>query len=243
MKDKSMFVDVVVTSPPYNIGVEYNSYTDKMEPKSYSAWLYVVAKTIYRILKDDGSFFLNMGSTCKNPSFAMEMCRIVRNAGWVLQNNIIWVKSISVGGTSHGHFKPIKSKRFLNDQHENIFHFTKDGNVSIERLAIGVPYADKSNIGRYSDQDLRCGGNTWFIPYETVQKKKQHPAGFPVGLPEKCIKMHGIRDDMIVLDPFLGAGTTLIACQKLGVSGIGVELDDLYCQVSLDLLKGLNGTA
>ena len=77
---------------------------------------------------------------------------------------------------SRGHFKPINSPRFLNDCHEYIFHFTPRGRTIIDRLALGVPYADKSNIARWSHtrgRDRRCRGNTWFIPYETIHASRE----------------------------------------------------------------------
>lgn len=231
-------IDVVVTSPPYNLDIKYNTYDDKLKSEDYWQWMSVVIKSIQRILKDDGSFFLNVGGTCIRPYIPFEMMNLCKSSGLTLQNNIIWVKSIAIRNDSYGHFKPVPGKRFLNNQHESIFHFTKQGNVTIDRLAIGVPYADKSNIGRYAEQDLRCRGNTWFIPYKTTQTKKQHPAGFPVDLPINCIKLHGIKNDMLVLDPFLGAGTTLSACQQLGVAGTGIDLDITYCEMSLESLKG-----
>jgi hypothetical protein len=70
-----------------------------------------------------------------------------------------------------GHYKPITSRRFVHDCHEFIFHLTKRGDVLLDRLALGVPYADKSNIARWghtAGRDLHCRGNTWFIPYRTV---------------------------------------------------------------------------
>jgi site-specific DNA-methyltransferase (adenine-specific) len=159
---------------------------------------------------------------------------------FVLQNHIIWVKSISIGDDTVGHFKPITSRRYLNQNHEAIFHFTKTGSVEIDRLAIGVPFKDKSNIARWGHaRDKRCGGNVWFIPYKTVQSKAQkhhHPAGFPVELPERCIKLHG-RTNAAVLDPFLGAGSTLVAAQNLGCSGIGLELDSAYAEAAVARLK------
>ena len=96
-----------------------------------------------------------------------------------LQNTIHWIKSITIEEqdgriVSRGHFKPISSRRFLNDCHEYVFHFTKSGRVEIDRLALGVPYQDKSNIARWSHtsgRDRRCRGNTWFIPYETIQSR------------------------------------------------------------------------
>ena len=145
---------------------------------------------------------------------------------FVLQNTIHWMKSITIEDRqgevrSHGHFKPISSKRFLNDCHEYIFHFTKTGRVEIDRLALGVPYQDKSNIARWSHTrggDLRCRGNTWFIPYETIQsraKERPHPATFPVQLAEWCIKLHGVTRVETMLDPFLGIGNSAVAAQAL----------------------------
>jgi site-specific DNA-methyltransferase (adenine-specific) len=165
---------------------------------------------------------------------------LTASGGFLLQNTIHWIKSIAVEDRkgdleSHGHFKPINSKRFLNDCHEHIFHFTKSGQVEIDRLALGVPYQDKSNIARWSHSrgsDLRCRGNTWFIPYETIQsreKERPHPATFPVQLVEWCIKLHGVSRVKTMLDPFLGIGNSAVAARRCGVKRfIGFEIDDVY---------------
>jgi site-specific DNA-methyltransferase (adenine-specific) len=162
------------------------------------------------------------------------------SGGFFLQNTIHWIKSIAVENRkgdvkSHGHFKPINSRRFLNDCHEYIFHFTKSGRVEVDRLALGVPYQDKSNIARWSHtrgSDLRCRGNTWFIPYETIQsraKERPHPATFPVQLAEWCIKLHGVSRIEMMLDPFLGIGNSGVAAKRCGVKKfIGFEIDDAY---------------
>ena len=159
---------------------------------------------------------------------------------FVLQNTIHWIKSITIEDRdsnvrSYGHFKPINSKRFLNDCHEYIFHFTKTGHAEIDRLALGVPYQDKSNISRWSHtrgSDLRCRGNTWFIPYETIQsraKERPHPATFPVQLAEWCIKLHGASRVQTMLDPFLGIGNSALAAQRCDVKKfIGFEIDQTY---------------
>jgi site-specific DNA-methyltransferase (adenine-specific) len=185
------------------------------------------------------------------------------SGGFLLQNTIHWIKSITIDTKrshphlnplpgqreadakrqvrveaaikTHGHFKPINSKRFLNDCHEHIFHFTKSGRVEIDRLALGVPYQDKSNISRWSHtrgSDLRCRGNTWFIPYETIQsraKERPHPATFPTQLAEWCIKLHGVSRIETMLDPFLGIGNSAVAAQRCGVKRfIGFEIDETY---------------
>jgi site-specific DNA-methyltransferase (adenine-specific) len=152
-----------------------------------------------------------------------------------LQNSIVWVKSVSIGDDTFGHFKPVNSKRYLNHTHEHVFHFTKDGKTPLDRLAVGVPFKDKSNIARWGhSQDRRCGGDVWFIPYPTIRSKAQrdhHPSPFPVELPERCIKLHG-GESPLVLDPFLGVGSTLLAAQRLGCRGIGVEIDPGYAEAA-----------
>src|SRR5439155_11156514 len=146
-------VDLVVTSPPYNLGVRYRKFSDQQDRQSYLRWCKEWAAQIGRTLKSDGSFFLNIGSAPSNPMLPHEIVLQLRET-FVLQNTIHWIKSIAIEGyggdlRSHGHFKPIKSKRFVNDCHEYIFHFTKTGRVEIDRLALGVPYQDKSNIARW----------------------------------------------------------------------------------------------
>lgn len=228
-------IDVVVTSPPYNIGINYNSYSDNKTYDDYLDWMGSVFDEIFRVLGDNGSFFLNVGSTNVNPWLSFDVAARARES-FILQNRFVWAKSIAVGDTTYGHFKPINSKRFVNNLYEDVFHFTKTGKVELQRKAIGVPFQDKSNIARFGHEgDLRCKGNIWHIPYETVQSKGQklnHPAIYPVGFAEHCIKLHGVPADdgsqLIVLDPFVGTGTTLVAAQKLGVSGVGVEMDETY---------------
>jgi site-specific DNA-methyltransferase (adenine-specific) len=132
-----------------------------------------------------------------------------------------------------GHIKPINSRRYLSDAHEYVFHFTKNGNVPLDRLAIGVPYKHKSNITRWKSagSDRRCRGNTWFIPYKTIvsrDRERPHPATFPPQLAEMCIKVHGLSRAGLVMDPFMGLGSTAMACLNLGVSCVGYEIDADY---------------
>jgi len=227
-------VDLVVTSPPYNLGVRYRKYSDRLDRQSYLNWCATWATGIRRILKPTGSFFLNIGSAPSNPMLPHEIVFQLRDL-FVLQNTIHWIKSIAIDNRTFGHFKPISSKRFLNDCQEYIFHFTKTGRVEIDRLAVGVPYQDKSNIARWSHthgRDSRCRGNTWSIPYQTIQsraKERPHPATFPVQLAEWCIKLHAAPHVRTMLDPFLGIGNSAIAAQKCGAKKfIGFEIDDTY---------------
>lgn len=82
---------------------------------------------------------------------------------------------------------------------------------------------------------MRCRGNVWFIPYDTIKSKSDrnnHPAIFPIALPEMCIKLSGANKESLIVDPFMGTGTTLIACKKLGINGIGFDISEEYCKIA-----------
>src|SRR6185437_7899631 len=191
-----------------------------------------------------GSLFLNVGTRPSDPWTALDVAQAAR-AHLRLQNIIHWVKSIAIDQESTGaaagltrdlavgHYKPINSDRFLNDCHEFVFHFTPQGSTRIDRLALGVPYQDQSNIGRWraAADGLRCRGNTWFIPYETIQRRdrdRPHPATFAAKLPEQCLRLHGVSRIRVAMDPFAGLGSTAVACARLGVNFIGADIDATY---------------
>jgi site-specific DNA-methyltransferase (adenine-specific) len=242
-------IDVVVTSPPYNLGIKYLTYDDKGSREEYLAWCRVWMTEVKRVLADEGSFFLNVGSSPKEPLFPHQMAILAVESGWTIQNTFHWVKSISVPEPksgemlSVGHFKPIQSKRFVNDCHEYVFHLTKTGAVPVDRLALGVPYQDKSNIARWGHtggRDRRCRGNVWFVPYDTIQCRatdRPHPASFPRQLVKNCLLVAGAKPETHVMDPFLGIGTSAVAAAELGIRNFtGYEIDEEYLKVARELL-------
>ena len=232
-------VACVITSPPYNIGLKYGTHDDNRA--DYLEWMKSVFVGIMRVLTDNGHFFLQVGGIARNPTIPLLLLPMALAAGFVVQNQIVWIKSITVGDESHGPFKPVNSNRFLNQTNEFIFHLTKAGNVPVDRLAVGVPFADKTNIARFDhEKDVRCRGNSWFIPYEPIHKPNDHPAVFPVALPEMCIKLSGAPEGSLVIDPFVGSGTTLVACEKLGMTGLGFDIDNAYVEYANRRLERLN---
>jgi site-specific DNA-methyltransferase (adenine-specific) len=237
-------IDVIVTSPPYNLGIGYSQYRDTLSPADYLAWTNRWIAAAARVLRPDGSLFLNVGAKPSDPWTALDVAQAVR-AHLRLQNIIHWVKSIAIDRKSTGsaigltrdlaigHYKPINSVRFLNDCQEFIFHFTPGGATPLDRLALGVPYQDQSNIARWrgAADGVRCRGNTWFIPYETIQRRdrdRPHPATFPPQLPEQCLRLHGLSRIKIAMDPFTGLGSTAVACARLGINFVGAEIDETY---------------
>jgi site-specific DNA-methyltransferase (adenine-specific) len=240
-------VDIVVTSPPYNLGTRYRNYKDTRTRDEYLLWSQEWAREIRRVLKDEGSLFLNLGAAPSNPLIPFELVVELKKI-FVLQNTFHWIKSISIGTKegeqiSAGHFKPIRSQRYVNDCHEYVFHLTKDGKTPLDRLAVGVPYSDKSNIRRWSHtkgRDLRCRGNNWFIPYKTIvsrSKERPHPATFPTELAVNCVKIHGCNSHAVMLDPFLGIGHSALAAKECRIGKfIGFDIDAEYVSVAREAL-------
>jgi site-specific DNA-methyltransferase (adenine-specific) len=184
-----------------------------------------------------------LGACPSNPLIPHELVVELKKL-FVLQNTFHWIKSITVETKSGerisaGHFKPLNSKRYVNDCHEYIFHLTRNGDTLVDRLAIGVPYSDKSNIARWGHtkgRDVRCRGNNWFIPYKTIvsrSKERPHPATFPIELAVNCIRIHGCNPQSVMLDPFLGIGHSALAAKQCQVGKfIGFDIDAEYVAVA-----------
>jgi site-specific DNA-methyltransferase (adenine-specific) len=248
-------VDAIVTSPPYNLGIRYRTYDDALPRAQYLEWTGEWVSRAARVLRADGSLFLNVGAKPTDPWTGLDVAQAAR-PHLRLQNTIHWIKSIAIekslaGARARldddlavGHYKPINSRRFLHDCHEFVFHFTPNGDTPLNRQAVGVRYQDQSNVGRWQTaaSGVRCRGNTWFIPYETIQsreKDRPHPATFPPKLPEMCLRLHGLERARLVADPFLGLGSTAVACAQLGVSFIGIEMDERYLEESIARTRGV----
>jgi len=210
-------VDLTITSPPYK----------QIDGFSYPMICGVFIE-LYRVQKMDTLFFLNFGHLAEDKMRPFKVCELALNAGYKLNETITWVKN---------HYKPIQGKRRLNNLTEFIFMLYKGNKMPLlNRLAIGVPYADKSNAKRFSGGlDLKCGGNVWYIDYETINSsdEKLHHDRFPEELPEKCIKVCGY-DVKTVLDPFCGSGTSGVAAVKQGKDFIGIDINAETCNIAMD---------
>lgn len=250
-------VDVIVTSPPYNLGIRYSTYEDSLTPDEYLRWTNDWIAAAARVLRSDGSLFLNVGARPSDPWTALDVAQATR-AHLRLQNVIHWVKSITIEreaagagaelsrDLSVGHYKPINSDRYVNDCHEFVFHFTPGGKTHVDRLALGVPYQDRSNIARWAAAagGVRCRGNTWFVPYETIQRRdrdRPHPATFPSRLPEQCLRLHGTSRINVAMDPFAGLGSTGVACARLGLNFIGADIDESYLVRAVERVEHTTG--
>jgi site-specific DNA-methyltransferase (adenine-specific) len=248
-------LDAVVTSPPYNLGIRYRSYQDRLPREQYLEWTGAWVAAAARWLAPEGSLFLNVGAKPTDPWTAIDIALAAR-PHLTLQNTLHWVKSIAIDQDAAGagaglerdlalgHYKPINSRRFVNDCHEFIFHFTHGGRVEVDRLALGVPYQDVSNVTRWQGAGggTRCRGNAWFMPYDTIQRREKdrpHPATFPPRLPEYCLRLHGLTRLRRVADPFLGLGSSAVACAGLGIDFVGIEIDEDYLKDAITRTKAV----
>jgi site-specific DNA-methyltransferase (adenine-specific) len=242
-------IGLVVTSPPYNLGIQYRSYDDGRPRSEYLRWTDDWVRAVAAALSPDGSLFLNVGAKPTDPWTALDVAQTVRHH-LHLQNLIHWIKSITIeaeaagarSGLSEdlsvGHYKPINSERFLHDCQEFVFHFSHQARTPLDRLALGVKYQDASNVTRWRGArgGTRCRGNTWFIPYDTIQSRdrdRPHPATFPPKLPEYCMRLHGLARTGVVMDPFLGLGSTAVAAARLGLGFVGIEIDEHYLREAI----------
>ena len=203
--------DCIITSPPYK---DEDGYTDEL----MIDWI----GQAYRILKNNSVLFMNFGHLAGVKSRAFRVAMMAEDIGFTWNDTITWVKN---------HYRPIQGNKRVNNLTEFIFILTK-GKPCLDRLAIGIPYADKSNIGRFAEQDLKCRGNVWPIKYKTVQSKEQkrHNDRFPIDLPLFCIKLASLEEKSLVIDPFNGSGTTGIACKIQGHKYVGFEINSAHVQ-------------
>jgi site-specific DNA-methyltransferase (adenine-specific) len=229
-------LDLVVTSPHYNIGTDYGDFKDNQPREEYLLQMATLAMVLRKALKPNGSLFLNVSGKPTDPWIPHDVANAFRGE-LVLQNEIHWIKSITVDqDRTIGQFKPLNSPRFVNDCHEYVFHFTRSGQVAIDRMAVGVPHTDPSNLKRWDtakEHGLHCRGNCWLIPYQTRQAKGLHPCVFPEDLPYWCLLLHGLppeglREGFMMADPFNGLGASAVVAAHHGLDYVGFDLNAEY---------------
>jgi site-specific DNA-methyltransferase (adenine-specific) len=121
-------------------------------------------------------------------------------------------------------------------------HLSPTGRSPIDRQATGVRYVWADQPERFGHgRTKHCRGDAWQIPYDTIQSKGErfhHPSPYPVELVTMCLKLAKLGSDALVLDPFAGIGTTLLAAKALGLSAIGFEIDPTYVSAAQEQLRG-----
>ena len=220
--DKS--IKLVVTSPPYNIAKNYGKYKDNVTLEKWEELINDVTREVYRILTDDGSFFLNLspipyGTDKEILPLPYIGYNIAKQNGFYLRNMITW------------HFNNMQNcSNRLSGRYENIMWAVKDLKNYIFNLDdVRIPYITQN------DKRLTGSGrnptDVWYFDRVNNMTKNKlgltHPTIYPIEMIERIIKMSSNPGDTI-LDPFLGSGTSLVAAKRLDRNGIGFELDVKY---------------
>ncbi|NOT05671.1 MAG: site-specific DNA-methyltransferase [Anaerolineales bacterium] len=216
-------VDLVVTSPPYNVDIQYNSHKDDVSYADYLEFSKKWMSRCFEWLKDDGRFCLNVPLD-KNKggqqSVGADLTTIAKEIGFHYHSTIVWNEGNISRRTAWGSWKSA-SAPFVIAPVELIVVLYKDKWKKTSGSKI-------SDIERNEFMDWTNG--LWVFNGES-KKRIGHPAPFPIELPRRCVKLFSYVDD-VVLDPFSGSGTTLIAAVSNNRKGIGIDVDRKYCELA-----------
>ncbi len=228
-------IDLIVTSPPYNVDIHYNSFEDGIPYEKYLEFTERWLEKALKLVKEDGRMCLNIPLDKSKgrreagfQSVYADIVRIAKDVGWKYFSTIIWHEGNISRRTAWGSWMSA-SAPYVIAPVEVIVVFYKTKWAKKKK--------GKSDIAR--DEFMDWTNGVWTFPGES-KKRVGHPAPFPVELPKRCIKLFSFVGDT-VLDPFLGSGTTLIACAVLKRRGIGVEIDKRYCEIAKNRLLKESG--
>jgi site-specific DNA-methyltransferase (adenine-specific) len=222
----SLNANLIITSPPYSLGVDYGraGYADDQPYATYLTWVRNWATTLWHVAAANGRACINIpldsNKGGKRAIYA-DYLRIFQEVGWVYQTSIVWNEQNISRRTAWGSWMS-PSAPFVTAPVEMIAVFYKG---SFRRPAAG---GRRGDITR--DEFLAWTLGTWTFAGANP-RRVGHPAPFPEELPRRLIKLYSYPDDL-VLDPFLGSGTTLTAAAKLGRKGLGVEINPEFCALA-----------
>ncbi|MCG8321272.1 MAG: site-specific DNA-methyltransferase [Cytophagales bacterium] len=238
-------VDLIFTSPPY--ADQRKSTYGGIHPDKYVSWFLPISKELLRVLKPDGTFGLNIKEKVVNgerSTYVMELIIEMRKQGWLWTEEFIWHKKNCFPGKWPNRFR---------DAWERLLQFNKDKKFNMYQEEVMVPMGDwaKSrlknlsetdkirdeskvgsgfgkNISNWVDRDMAYPTNVLHLATECNNKK--HSAAFPEGLPEWFMKLFTKEGDMI-LDPFMGSGTTNFVASRMKRNSIGIEIVPEYYEM------------
>jgi len=231
-------VDLIFTSPPY-ADRRKNSYGG-VKPEEYVEWFLPISKQLLRVLKPSGTFVLNIKEKAENgerSTYVLELILALKKQGWLWTEEFIWHKKNSYPGKWPNRFR---------DAWERLLQFNKSRDFSMYQDSVKVPIGDWANgrLKNLSETDkirdnARNGsgfgknisnwvGKEMVYPTNVVHlstecANKNHSAAFPEGLPEWFIKLFTRAGD-VVLDPFMGSGTTVLVANRMGRNAIGIDI-------------------
>lgn len=223
------YIDLTITSPPYNVDLKYDQYCDKLEYESYICWLSEIFDKIYSKTKLGGRCVINIGDQ-KNGQIPLhsDVIQLMIKIGWLPFTIILWDKQNCKSRTAWGSYM-LPSQPSFPRPFEYILVFAKE--------FLKLQNKGQTDLKRQEFIDWSLG--IWRFNPET--KKIRHPAPFPIELPQRCMKMLSWIDS-IVYDPFMGSGTTAIACKLNQRIYIGSEISKDYCDIANERIQKIKIT-
>ena len=219
-------IHLMVTSPPYNVGKLYDK---DMSLEEYRTFLTSVWKEVYRVLVPGGRICVNIANLGRKPYIPLHTFIIedLLNIGFLMRGEVIWDKGATASSSvAWGTYLSAKNP-VLRDSHEYILIFSKD------TFTRGIKEKMKSTLTK--EEFIEYTKSVWSFNAESATKVG-HPAPFPMELPARCIKLYTFEDE-IILDPFMGSGTTAVAALELNRHFVGYEVDYEYVRRSEKRIK------
>jgi len=217
------FIDLIVTSPPYNVGIEYNANDDELSYEDYLDFSEKWMRNCFSWSKTQARFCLNIPLD-KNKGghrpVGADLTKVAQKAGWKYKTTVIWNEGNISRRTAWGSWKSASAPVIIAPV-ELIVIFYKDE----WKKTNGTKISDIT-----ADEFKKWTQGVWEFNGES-KKRIGHPAPFPKELPHRCIKMFSYVDDL-VFDPFAGSGTTLLVADILKRKTVGLELDEQYCELA-----------
>ena len=224
-------IDLIVTSPPYNVDIHYGTHKDNTSYKEYLNFTKKWLEKCYQWSKDDGRFCLNIPLD-KNKggqqSVCADMTTLAKKVGWKYHSTIIWNEGNISRRTAWGSWMSA-SAPYVIAPVEVILVLYKSSWKKLHKKE-----DRKNDVTR--EEFMEWTNGVWTFSGQSKKGAKGHPAPFPVELPKRCIKLFSFVGDTI-LDPFLGSGSTLIATYLNKRKGIGIDIDENYCNIAIDRLR------
>lgn len=244
-------IDLIFTSPPY-ADRRKNTYGG-VKPEDYVEWFLPISKQLLRVLKPDGTFVLNIKEKAEKGerhTYVIELVLALKKQGWLWTEEFIWHKKNSYPGKWPNRFR---------DSWEHLYQFNKERSFNMYQEEVMVPIgdwangrlknlsaADKTRDNAKNNSGFGKNVSNWLgreqvyptnvLHLATECNNKNHSAAFPDELPEWFIKLF-TKDGDVVLDPFMGSGTTVIVANKMGRIGLGIEVIKEYFDLAENQLS------